>query len=175
MIEKKEIKLNKEKIKNNIKLIIISSILSFVLLLIIAVFGETMPRSTSSTDSNHTEILCYNGILSKDDYSNRNNDEYESIKFHLGYYLGDPHPTAYDPNANYKMMTRIDPLENERWTIPKTFFTSERKDSDITFIDKFLVIYVPLILSKNFLLWIIFSICIFFILKLKNKYHIKFE
>lgn len=171
---KKEIKVNKGEIKYNIKLAIISSIISFILLLIVALCGELMPHRTGTTDFNHTEILSYNGILSKDDYINIHNEPYESIEFHLGYYLGDLHPGVYDPNQNYDKMTMIEPLENERWSIPKTFVTKARKDSEITFLDKFLVIYMPLIFSKNFLIWIIFSACIFFAFKLKNKYRLKF-
>jgi hypothetical protein len=173
-MKKKEIKVNKAEVKNIIKLVIISSIISFILMLIVAIFGEILPRPTYTTDDDHTEILSYNGLLSKDDYINIHNKPHEGIKYYLGYYLGDLHPGSYDPNQNYDKMRMIQPLENERWSIPNTFITKARTDSTITFRDKFLIIYIPLILSKNFLTWIILSICIFFAFKLKNRYQLKF-
>lgn len=166
MTEKKEIKLNKGKIKNNFKLVILSSILSFFLLLIIALSGKISP---SNPQNRYSSDICYYGILSKDGYCNINNDNTgNSIQVYYGY-------TFDDDEVPSEKKTWHQPKENERWSIPQTFFTSERKDAEITFKDKFFVIYLPLILSKNIFIWILFSVIIFFTIKLKNKYLFKFE
>lgn len=142
----------------------LSLILSFILLLVIAFFGEIRP---SNPQNQYSSDICYYGILSKNAYCSINNDG-NSIKVYYDYtYDGSDVPREKQVWFHIK--------ENERWSIPSTFFTSERKDSEITIIDKFFVIYLPLILSKNIFLWILFTVLIFFTIRLKNKFSFKLE
>lgn len=166
MTEKTEIKLSKEKIIDNLKRIALSSIISFILLLIIALFGSVR---FSNSNNKYSSDVCYYGILSQDGYCNIDNvDPGNSIKFYYGY-------TFDGPDVPNEKKVWYQPKEDERWSIPKTFFTSEKNVSDITFIDKFLVIYLPLILSKSILIWVVLSIIIYYTFKLKNKYKFKLE
>ena len=168
MTEKKEITLNKTRINRNFKFAILSLIFSFSVLLIIALFGEINP---SNPQNKYSSDMCYYGILDTEGYCNFNktNGIGESIQVFYGYRLDGDSDIPTDKQIWYQ------PAENEQYSIPSTFLSSARKSAEITFWDKLLVIYLPLILSKNFFIWIFFSVIIFFLIKLKLKYRVKFE
>jgi len=165
-MEQKEITISKISIISNIKKFTASLIASFIILLLIALTGTIRPSNPSNT---YNSEICYYGVLSDGKYCNSDDSKMgQSIMVYYSY-------TYDNPNTPTEQQKWINPPEDEQWSIPETMFTRARKSADVTFFDKLLVIYLPLILFKNLLIWILLSLALFFIIRLKSKYKFKVD
>ena len=160
MSEKKEIKINKKKLKMNISTIILSVLISFIFLFEISLFGDIEVYNSFS----NPRTLVYKGFLADKENGYFGNGNLEE------------HQKNYLPNS----MSANGGIQDDSWfTVNNNFLLGYKYFNKITFKHKFFVFYLPLILFDKFWLWMLLSIFIFLLLQLnsyiESKYSLKFE